>query len=255
MGARAVGLLTTWYVVAIGTACTDGTGQPPVLTADMPLHLEDHLDAAVVEGSELPVNPPDAVEWRFDEAQPDWKPIVDALATTAPRLERTTDALSVAVAERTNGQFRGGVYVELPDWHEGEWTQVIVRARTSSNVRNIGIGRNQAELGPGEPLAAPLNRLLGGSPLVSDGLVHTYQIPLTAPGRGIPWQRLGLWVQADEAGSLDILSVSVIPKGAEYAATARGVLPVSIRERIRRTLYTHAGALQLPSAYPGGGAA
>jgi len=240
-----------YSVVALTAGCGDPS--PSVLTADMPLHLEDHLDAAVVEGS-LPVNPPATVEWHFDEPQPDWKPIVDALATTAPRVERTTDALRVALAERTNGQFRGGVYVELPDWHEGEWTQVIVRARTSSNVRNIGIGRNQAEIDPGEPLAAPLNRLLGGSPLVSDDLVHTYQIRLTAPGLGIPWQRLGLWVQGDEPGSIDILSVSVVPKGAEYAATAHGVLPVSIRERIRRTLYTHApGRFSYPVRIPEGG--
>jgi hypothetical protein len=45
---------------------------PAALTADMPLHLEDHLDAAVVEGSELPENPPQTVQWHFDEPQPEW---------------------------------------------------------------------------------------------------------------------------------------------------------------------------------------
>jgi len=43
--------------VALFAGCTDRTS-PPVLTADMPLHLEDHLEAAVVDGSELPENPP-----------------------------------------------------------------------------------------------------------------------------------------------------------------------------------------------------
>jgi hypothetical protein len=41
--------------------CADPAANLPVLTADMPLHLEDHLDAAVIEGSELPAAPPEAV--------------------------------------------------------------------------------------------------------------------------------------------------------------------------------------------------
>ena len=37
-------------------------------------HLEDHLDAATIEGSEVPADLPEPVEWRFDEPQPGWKP-------------------------------------------------------------------------------------------------------------------------------------------------------------------------------------
>ncbi len=49
------------------------TGPDP-LTAEIPLHLEDRLDAATIEGSEIPTDVPEPVEWRFDEPQPDWKP-------------------------------------------------------------------------------------------------------------------------------------------------------------------------------------
>ena len=49
-------------------ACQNG---PAPLTADVPLHLEDHLDAATVVGSEVPADVPVPVEWRFDEPQPD----------------------------------------------------------------------------------------------------------------------------------------------------------------------------------------
>jgi len=45
----------------LGLTC-GACGEPRALTVDMPLHLEDHLEAAVVEGSEVPVNPPQTVE-------------------------------------------------------------------------------------------------------------------------------------------------------------------------------------------------
>ena len=44
---------------------------PAPLTAEVPLHLEDHLGAAVITGSEVPSDVPEAVEWRFDEPQAD----------------------------------------------------------------------------------------------------------------------------------------------------------------------------------------
>ena len=234
--------------LALG-ACDD----PSVLTADMPLHLEDHLDVAVIEGSELPENPAATAVWHFDEPQPEWRAIVDTLATSAARVERTTDALGVALGERTAGQFGGGIYVELPDWHEDTWSHVIVRARTSS-VRNIGIFVNRVELAPGEPLVPPMG-VLGSSPLASDGLVHTYQIPLRAPeGLGmIPWQRLGLWAGADEPGTLDILSVTVVPATWIYTE-GFGMHSISIESFLRRSLFTHApGRVSYRVQVPEGG--
>ncbi len=43
-----------------------GCGGPAPLTVDMPLHLEDHLDAATIVGSEVPADILEPVEWRFD---------------------------------------------------------------------------------------------------------------------------------------------------------------------------------------------
>ena len=39
------------------TGCTDPVSDAVVLTADLPLHLEDHLDAATIAGSEVPADP------------------------------------------------------------------------------------------------------------------------------------------------------------------------------------------------------
>ena len=38
----------------------------------MPLHLEEHLDAAVIVGSEVSADLLQPVEWRFDEPQRGW---------------------------------------------------------------------------------------------------------------------------------------------------------------------------------------
>ena len=59
-------------------SCSGSPSGSTVLTADMPLHLEDHLDAATVVGSEVPDDIPEPVEWLFDEPQPDWKPAYGA---------------------------------------------------------------------------------------------------------------------------------------------------------------------------------
>ena len=52
-------LLLPWLLPAAG--CTLSPADTRVLAADMPLHLEDHLDAARVEGSDLPATPPTTV--------------------------------------------------------------------------------------------------------------------------------------------------------------------------------------------------
>ena len=49
------------------------SGSPPdslILTAEVPLHLEEHVDAATLVGSEVPADVPAAVEWRFDGTRP-----------------------------------------------------------------------------------------------------------------------------------------------------------------------------------------
>lgn len=49
----------------------------------MPLHPEEHLDSAVVNGSEAPLELPEPVEWRFDQPQTPWR----AVPTVKPGAE------------------------------------------------------------------------------------------------------------------------------------------------------------------------
>ena len=54
-------------------SCVGCESGPTPLTAERPLHLEEHLDAANVVAAEVPEDIPAAIEWPFDEPQPDWK--------------------------------------------------------------------------------------------------------------------------------------------------------------------------------------
>ncbi|HEX9705144.1 MAG TPA: hypothetical protein VGA20_07855, partial [Gemmatimonadales bacterium] len=165
--------------LALAAGCVDPAAVR-VLTADMPLHLEDHLDAATVEGSELPATIPEPVEWRFDEPQPDWKPAQPLNPGSVPaQMERTGDALRVTASEagdrQPNGTLNPIIYVDLPDWRREDWSEVVVRARTTS-VTGMAVGLSTWE-GESPPTATRQTLRGGGStPVVSDGTVQTYRI-------------------------------------------------------------------------------
>ena len=117
--------------LALG-ACDD----PAVLTVDMPLHLEDHLDGATIVGSEVPANPAPTVEWRFDEPQPEWRPTPSWNPPYGtPELTQTGEGLRVTLTDRTRvpqGVLRGVMHVGLQDWDRGDWADVVIRARADS---------------------------------------------------------------------------------------------------------------------------
>ncbi len=168
------------------------------------------------------------VKWRFSEPQPDWKPAMPLPGLKAAEVERTTDALRVTLSEGSRisvGSLAGGVYVNLPDWRREEWAEVLVLARTTSSVNNMSIGLNPREdvLPEGATQPSPFATFVatfqargGVTPIVRDGLVHTYRIRLDWGGqRTGPWRRVGLFFQAPEPGSVDILSVRVVPATGE----------------------------------------
>jgi len=164
------------------------------------------------------------IEWRFSEPQPGWKPALPLPGSKMAELERTTDALRVTLSEgsRVSDRFlAGGIYIDLPDWRREEWAEVVVRARSSSSVTSISIGLNprEGDLPAGAAQPSPFALFVatyqargGVTPVVRDGLVHTYRIHLDwGSERSGPWRRVGLQFQAPEPGSIDILSVRVEP--------------------------------------------
>ena len=92
-----VASLLTALLTLLGAGCQSGSAP---LTAEVPLHLEEHLEAATIEGSEVPADVPSVVEWRFDEPQPGWKP-APPRDPSAQRVQvsRTDDALRMMLRE------------------------------------------------------------------------------------------------------------------------------------------------------------
>ncbi|MDH4218377.1 MAG: hypothetical protein OEZ52_00775 [Candidatus Aminicenantes bacterium] len=63
----------TLLFILLGLNCSGPESDQPLLTAEVPLHLEEHLETATVTGSEVPEDIPQPVIWSFDEVQPEWK--------------------------------------------------------------------------------------------------------------------------------------------------------------------------------------
>ena len=236
-----------------------------VLTADMPLHLEEHLDVATIVGSEVPADILAPVEWRFDEPQPGWKPVVPREPGIKPvQATRTEDALRLTLTEANRGSrdnLHGGVYIDLPDWSREDWAYVLVWARTSENVDHIELQfnlRERPQALANQPAPPEPTWTFDGEQIdvIHDGSTHTYLLRADWwwGQWGGPWQQLGIEVGADEPASIDILSVTLTTKVANYA-DAGAASRTEIRNRIyRRALYTHTpGRLEYRVRIPEGG--
>ena len=169
------------------------------------------------------------------------------------KLTRTEDALHLTLTEDTDykdGRGRpnliGGIYINLPNWRREEWGDILIRARTSEKIRGIGVGFNLRKKIGTEPWER-FSFLFGspGAPVIRDGTEQTYvmradwSMDYRQQWKG-PWRELGIGVWAREPASIDILSVSVVPKEARFADAPLGLKTEARNQANRRTLYTHA---------------
>ncbi len=236
-------------------ALSIGCGSSPVLTAEMPLHLEEHLDAATITGSAIPSNPTPTVEWQFDQPQPEWKPLPLLHPPFAVALLTKTPAGLLVTTTRRGldpaGRPIAGIYIDVPGWIRSEWADVLVRARADSttplNTLRLLFNRRDARPGVTDTgFVVPFQFAGQGSPIVRDGAIHTYRLRVAvgAPAFKGPWQQLvlGFTSENEQPGSIEILSVSVVPTGATYAAAGLGVHSVTIDQVARRTLVLHTPA-------------
>jgi arylsulfatase A-like enzyme len=234
--------------ILIATCCSGPESDQPLLTAELPLHLEEHLEAAMIEGSEVSKDVPAPVEWHFDEPQPGWKPIIPFGTSMRPlRIKRTEDALRLSLSEANKyGTYRGQVYIDIPDWNREDWAYVLVRARTTDKVDWMWLAMNVREK-PGLGIWNQVRFVSDEVPMIRDGSVQTYLMRAdwswgTYAGEEKwegPWQQLCLGFRSKVPATIDIFSVSVIPKEANYANLRAGVSTEVRGEMYRRSLYTH----------------
>ena len=252
-------------VILPATSCADRESGPAVLTADdLPLHLEEHLDAATIEGSEVPADLPAVIEWRFDEAQPAWTSLADHNLKIEPlELQQTEGALRLTLSEANRSPrddwFSGDIYVDLPDLRRSQWSHILVRARTSDEVRRIRVAFNLRAQTDTVERRERWRSWGEDAVVIRDGATHTYRLradwsaPWSEEHEDL-WRQLGLVISAGEPSSIDILSVTIVPKAALYAVAPVGVRTEVRDEAHRRTLYTHApGRLSYRVQVPEGG--
>jgi hypothetical protein len=100
-------------------------------------------------GPEVPADLPQAMEWRFDEPQPDWKVVAPFDQPMAPAgVSFTDDALRLTHTERTrnpSGHPGGGIYIDLPDLTRRDWAEVVIQARSENEDSWIYAGLNLRE--------------------------------------------------------------------------------------------------------------
>jgi arylsulfatase A-like enzyme len=243
-------IFLTLVMMLMALSCSGPESDQTLLTAKHPLHLEEHLEAAVIEGSEIPEDIPASVAWHFNELQPDWKPVTPLDPSSKPvRTARTEDALRLFLDNDNDfvnpfgSRFlKGRIYTDLPDWKREDWAYVVVKARSTEKINSLGVGFNlRQKPGPTATQQEPFR--FGGESVevINDGSAHTYLIRADwswGEWEG-PWKQMGIKVFAQEPAFIDILSVTMIPKEANYASSRSGVSSEVRSDAYRRTLYTH----------------
>jgi arylsulfatase A-like enzyme len=244
--------------------CSGAPSGAPVLTVEMPLHLEDHLEAATASGLELPRDPPELIEWRFDEPQPGWRPTSTLERRGSVETSYSGDALRVRAVRQSTWPSTespvGAVYVELPPGLAlQDWAYVEVRARARGPVWDIGVAFNHDPKNPHYYYDIPFVVSGLGVPVITDGVVQSYRLdwiedwiaPEELEG---PLTHLGVWFtgtrEAEEA-AIELLSITVVPKAAVYADVPSGVATVGLGDRLQRAILGHApGRLEYRIALP-----
>jgi arylsulfatase A-like enzyme len=127
-----------------------------------------------------------------------------------------------------------------------EWAAVEIRARTQDPIQVIGLDFNYIE-GKWRGLFPFSFYRFRTTPLLTDGRIQTYRLLLDKSfgqeeGEERSLTELGIWFVSqpdEEAVSLDILSVRVLPKAYIYADASVGVKTVDRSDALRRTLFLH----------------
>jgi len=256
-------MLTLAAVVFAVTGCTGAEAGDVVLSAEMPLHLEQHLDVATVVGSEVPADAPAVMEWRFEEPQSDWQPVLPWNPTIDPvEVTQLDDALRVTLTEGTrnpNGVPVGGIVLEVPDLNHEDLAHLVMRARTADDVRQFAVQFNRREgAGSATDFPNPFQYFSELVPIVSDGTVQTYRTRLDyfrgQPPPEEPIRQIAPWFRSNDPASIDILSLAIVPKVANYA-DAPIAARIEVRGRTyRESVYMHApGRLEYSVGVPEGG--
>ena len=135
------------FLAAVISGCAD---VPATLESAAVIHLEEHLESALVKSAKPPTKVPNQVDWIFADGRANWRPLRrpatsedDSPSGRASRrasiLTNVDDALrlSLSDASRFGEMLIGGIYRELDDWNFDDWGMIVLRARTHHSVKGM----------------------------------------------------------------------------------------------------------------------
>lgn len=237
-------LLQAWGCDRGGTSALEFDGSV--------LHLDEHLDAATVDGSEIPLDVVRSVEWVGDELARDWRGTgsegrVPWLSAEPAAVRAGDEGLVIAVDERhrlEDGAYSALASAAVEDWIATDWSHVVIRARATEQVGGMGFAA-----GVGDRI------LVTGDRVIPDGNVHTYRMDVPrrwAEVGPLQWLGVGLWAEAP--GSLEVLSVTAVSRRGAYADLGKTGVTTEWRGDLGRpALFAHApGRITFPIRLPEG---
>lgn len=240
-----------------GVAREDGKGAP---LAGGLLHLADHFDRATITTGAPAV----AVEertWGFEQPQPGWTLLSSAQNPRLAGITMTPLADGVRLQLVAPAQSQGplliaGASVALEGMQLADWETVLVRARSRQRLAAITATYNLGDEGSWPDMFSFVTGGEGFLPVFNDGSEQTYAIPLRprASEQGPPALRnLGILIGAPGVASIDILAVTLVPRGAGFRE-GHGVRALTRAGITRHTVFAHAPAtLSYRVAVPAGG--
>ena len=237
----------SWWIAAALAPLACGRGEPGSGGAAISggvvhgtlVHLDEEVGRARVECA--PAASREARTWSFAEPQDAWHSFEKA----GLALAKQDDALRLSFdpnAERdTPGPPFGAIVCEVDGGALADWTGMVVTARTRDRLAGIAALHDVDE-----PDALPEPFFLfvgadGAAPVFDDGSVQSYHLPFRPRGEGETLRSIGLLVGSMGPGTLDVLSITLVPRGADFAED-HGARAVTRDSVTRRTLYAHAPA-------------
>jgi len=236
-------------------SCGDAGAGAGLLTADVPLHLEDHRDVTTIIGSEPPADALEPLVWDFRDPQPAWQPWkLSEDVRGWPDVRQQDDVLRIAISGRDElpqgrrNRFRALAYVPLPDLRRADWWQLRVEARAEGQMGYFGMRYNRVRRTDPESELVWLVRRRGDFAGLMLDEWQTYTLPVggndpDSADHEDPWTDLvietGTSWNEPVTGHLDLGSVTLVPRSARYPERA-GFIEESRGRELRRTLYAHA---------------
>jgi len=233
-------LLASLLAAGACAPSTDG-----VLVPDPLLHLADRLDVATVATAGAPMAARERMRWDFAEEAGPWRSAraSDPSRVADVELEPTGEALRLTLRSSVQQQgafLVGGVATALENLRFQDWESVLVEARTNDPFFGITAGYNLGQRRSFDQMTFFFS-FEEAPPLFNDGSSQVYALPLVVhEGEEAPetLDSIGVFVAGRADESLEILSITLVPRGAAYLEDS-GARSVDLGGTSRHALFAH----------------